>query len=130
MNKGISLSVVALLFSMNPVNAESNIAQVQVKCSEYIGTDKTDKQLKNNLKSGEHKVSAAHSLGKILGNSMRRKSYETWAAGFLSGYEISSGKSASVHSSDKIKAGLLAYCSQHADATLLDASKAVAQKSQ
>lgn len=121
------ISLVILVLSAGNVNAEINIGQI--KCSEYVGTDKTEKQLKSDLKSGNHNVSAANSLGQMLGNRLRQKNYETWVAGFLAGHAAAAGQTTSAYTEDKMKSGLQDYCTHHADSILLEALKSIAQKS-
>jgi hypothetical protein len=123
-----SISLLILVLSIGNAYAETNIGQI--KCSEYVGTEKTEKQLKTDMKSGKHDVSAANSLGKMLGNRLRQKSYETWVAGYLAGHAHAVGQTTTAYTVDKIKSGLQDYCINHADSLLLEASKSLAQKSQ
>lgn len=116
------LFVLTGLFSTRIIAGANISAQ---SCTDFSGTGKAEQNLKNNIKSGNNKVSAVHSLGKLLGNRLRQNRISTWVAGYVSGYGGASGKVVSDMSYTDVGIWLKNYCSSHASDSLKKAAVAL-----
>ncbi|NOY66652.1 MAG: hypothetical protein GXP13_04490 [Gammaproteobacteria bacterium] len=83
----------------------------QKKCSSYTGTDLT------NTQTNKNETSAAYSIGKLIGNRLRKKSYENWVAGYLTGY-AAVGNKAPGYNNEEIKSRLESYCVKNSNQVL------------